>query len=168
MMKNPAPLPLDPYLVRSDESCLKTTGKFIGYGTIVGTTVAVASAQNPLVNIHYMEILGTSFARFVFPAALVGGMFASTTCLMDDMRGRDKPTSNGFIGGAMAGLVLGSKGHSPSKALYYAGVLGLVGAAARFAATGGLLIYNPEVKLRESSKTLYLSDIRHLDPTNSK
>lgn len=36
-------------------------------------------------------------------------MFASTTCLMDNTRGKDSPISNAFIGGLAAGVVVGAK-----------------------------------------------------------
>lgn len=46
-------------------------------------------------------------------------MFASTTCLMDNTRGKDSPISNAFIGGLAAGVVVGSKCESKESLLVW-------------------------------------------------
>jgi len=164
MTKHHVEPPVDEYLVQSKDSCLKATGRFVGYGTTLGTTAAVIVAQNPT-NMTFLEVVGSSISRFIFPAALVGGVFASVTCLMDDLRGREKATSNGLIGGAVAGLVLSTKSLNPGKAASYAFMFGLAGAVGRFAATKSLGKYDPEKKMKELHNSIYLSDMRHLEPT---
>lgn len=41
--------------------------------------------------------------------ALAGAVFASTTCILDNVRSKDTPITNAFFGGMAAGLVAGSK-----------------------------------------------------------
>lgn len=142
---------------------MKGTVKFIGYGTITGTSIAMIVAQN-YENVSFLETAGRSIARFVFPLALVGGMFASTTCMMDEVRGRHRPVSNGFIGGAVAGAVLGTKTHHPGKVVSYAFLFGMAGGFARLCAVNMFVNYNPKRDLEDIHKTLVMSELRHLAP----
>lgn len=41
--------------------------------------------------------------------ALAGAVFASTTCILDNVRSKDTPITNAFFGGLAAGFVAGSK-----------------------------------------------------------
>jgi len=91
-------------------------------------------------------------------------MYASTTCIMDEMRGLDKPVSNGFIGGVMAGVVLGTKTHNPGKVASYGFLFGLLGAATRFITVNGFIEHNPQKQYDELNKSITMGDIRHLDP----
>jgi hypothetical protein len=151
----------DHFLVRPEESCLKGTVKFIGYGTIFGTSIAMITAQN-YENVSFLETAGRSVARYIFPLALVGGMYASTTCMMDEVRGRHRPVSNGFIGGAVAGAVLGTKTHNLGKVASYAFLFGMAGGFARLCAVGMFVRYNPKGDLEDLNKTIVMSELRHL------
>jgi len=158
-------IPPDKFLVRPDESCMKSTVKFIGYGTVIGVSTSVILAQNAEPNVSLLEIAGRSIGRYVFPAALLGAMFASTTCLMDEARGRQYPVSNGFIGGAMAGVALGCKSHQMGKVATYGMMFGLLGAVGRLIATNGMITLDPRDQLNEVSTSLHMSELHHLAPT---
>jgi len=153
----------DEYLIKAEDSCLKTTFKFVGYGTATGLTAAAMMAQN-YENISFLETAGRSIARFIFPAVLIGATFASTTCLLDDIRGRKYQVSNAIMGGAMSGAVLGTMTHCPRKLVKYSFMLALLGGAARFCAVGAYVEYDPKARLGDINKTLYMSDLKHLAP----
>jgi len=157
-------IPPDKYLVRPHDSCMKSTVKFIGYGTVIGVGTSVILAQNAEPTVSFLEIAGRSFARYVFPATLLGAMFASTTCLMDEARGRQYPVSNGFIGGAMAGAALGCRSHQMGKIATYGMLFGLLGAAGRLIATNGMITLEQRDQLDQVSASLHMSDLRHLAP----
>lgn len=157
----------DNYVVRQDESCLKNTVKFMGYGTAWGTAVSIMMAHNYETvprHVSFLETAGRSVVRYIFPAVLIGATFASTTCLLDSMRGRDKIVSNGILGGAMAGIALGTKTHSPGKLAKYGLYLGLLGGFARLCAVNGYYRYSPEQHLEMLSKSLPMSDVKRLAP----
>jgi len=153
----------DNYVVRQDESCLKNTVKFMGYGTVWGTTAAIMKAQH-YENVSFLETAGRSVVRYVFPAVLIGATFASTTCLLDSMRGKDKIVSNGILGGTMAGIALGTKSHSPGKMAKYALILGLLGGIARLGSVNGYYRYSPQEHLEMLNKSTPMSEVRRLAP----
>jgi len=37
-------------------------------------------------------------------------VFGATTCMLDDVRGKNKPLSNGLIGGFVGGFCAGTRG----------------------------------------------------------
>jgi len=154
----------DNYVVKQDESCLKNTVKFMGYGTVWGTAASFMMAQN-YGNVSFMETAGRSVVRYVFPAVLISATFASTTCLLDGMRGRDNIVSNGVLGGAMAGVALGTKTHSPGKVAKFAFLLGLVGGFARLCAVNGYYRYDAKEHLDMLHKSISMEEVRHLAPT---
>jgi len=157
----------DNYVVRQDESCLKNTVKFIGYGAVWGTAASLTMAQH-YENVSFLETAGRSVVRYIFPAVLIGATFASTTCLLDSMRGRDQIVSNGFLGGVVAGVALGTKTHSPGKVAKYAFGLGLLGGFARMCAINGYYRYSPKEHLEMLNKSVPMSEVRRLAAPNAE
>jgi len=153
----------DETFVRSSDNCLHNTMRGVKAGVTVGTFAGIAIATNNL-HLSILENTGRAIARCIFPSALLAGMFASTTCIMDEMRGHDKPVSNGFIGGAMAGMVLGTKSHSMGKVASLGFLFGLGGAALRFYAVDGFIDYDVQARYNDLNKSLNMGAIRHLDP----
>jgi len=154
---------VDTVFVRPDDSCLTNTVRFMGYGTIWGTCASFIVASNQT-NVSFLELAGRSVVRYVFPAVLIGATFASTTCLLDSMRGRENVVSNGFLGGAMAGVALGTRTQSSGKVAKYAFMLGLIGGAARFGAVNGYYRYDPKVHLEMLNNDIPMSEVRRLAP----
>jgi len=153
----------DNYVVRQDENCMKNTLKFMGYGTVWGSAVSIMVAQNTE-NVAFLESAGRSVVRYIFPAVLVGATFAATTCLLDDLRGRDKIVTNGILGGAMAGVALGTKTHSPGKVAKYAFMVGMLGGFARLCAVNGYYRYDPKEHLEMLHKSTPMTEVRRLAP----
>jgi hypothetical protein len=168
MTKGKHDVPQDHYLVRPDQSCMKNTGKFVAYGLVFGVGTSVVIAQNAEPTVSFLEIAGRSIARYIFPATLLGAVFASTTCFMDEARGRQYPVSNGFIGGALAGAALGCRSHQLGKIASYGFLFGLLGGAARLTVTNGMLNINSQDKLDEVNSTLFMNDLRHLAPPHTE
>jgi len=142
--------------------------KFRRTTTSSGVTASVVIAQNDLGTVSFLEIAGRSIARYIFPATLLGAVYASTTCMLDESRGRQYPVSNGFIGGALAGAALGCRSHQLGKIASYGFLGGLAGGAARLIVTNGMLNINPQDKLDEVNKTLFMNDLNHLKPRIEK
>jgi hypothetical protein len=128
----------------------------------------VVVAQNAEPTVSFLEIAGRSIARYIFPATLLGAVYASTTCFLDESRGRLYPVSNGFIGGALAGAALGCRSHQLGKIASYGFLFGLLGGAARLVATNGMVNINPQDNLAHINNTLYMNDLRHLDPARAE
>jgi len=163
MKKDEGVLVMDEYVIKPDDSCLKATFKYMAGGAITGTAASIIIAQN-YENRAFLETAGRSIARYIFPAVLIGATFASTTCLLDDIRGRKYQVSNAALGGALAGAVLGTKTHSPGKVVKYAFMLGLLGGFARACAVNGYVIYDQKARLEDINKTLFTADLQHLTP----
>ena len=131
--------------------------------TVTGTTVSVCGSLNYGGSVTFLQLFGKAMSNVAFPAVLLGGMYGATTCMMDQMRGKDKPLSNGLIGGAVAGAVLGTKSHNPAKITSYAVMFGILGFAARFMATNGLM---NDLSVQKDYDRLHrevvISDMKHL------
>jgi hypothetical protein len=127
----------------------------------------VINAQN-FENVSFLETAGRSIGRFIFPAALLGGMYASMTCLMDEARGRDKPISNGFLGGAVAGAVLATRTHSAGKMASYAVGFGLLGMFGRVVGTNLFIRPDTEYTFDQLHESINIAEMRHLAPPQRK
>lgn len=154
----------DDSFVKTNESCLGNGLRWGFKGGVVGAAMAAFVAQHQVGILGFAEIVGHGVTRFVLPGALGGAVFASTTCLMDNTRGKDSPISNAFIGGLAAGVVVGAKSHNPWMGLRLGLAFGTVGAAVRCFAVGAIMRPVPEAELDRLNKTLYMSDIKHLAP----
>jgi len=164
MTKGKDDVPQDHYIVRSELSCMKNTVKCVGYGAVIGVTASLVVAQNAIPTVSFLEIAGRSVARYIFPATFLGAVFASTTCLLDETRGRQYPVSNGFMGGVLAGAALGCRSHQLGKVASYGFLGGLLGGAARLVVTNGMLNINSQDQLNQINSSLYMNDLRHLAP----
>ena len=154
----------DKYLVRQSDPCLTSAGRLMKYGGAFGTALALCAAQNYNAQISFLELFGRSMSKIAFPMFVVSGMYGATTCLMDEMRGKDKPFSNALLGGAAAGAVLGTRTHSPGKIASYAVMCGILGLAARMIATNGLIRETPADRYNVLHQEVIISDIGHLSP----
>jgi hypothetical protein len=154
----------DESFVKASDSCLGNALKFSFKGGAVGAAMGVFVAQHQVGLLGFAEIVGQAATRFVLPGALGGAVFASTTCIMDNTRGKDSPISNAFIGGLAAGVVVGAKSHKPWVGLQLGLLFGTAGAVLRCFAVGAIMRENPQADLDHLNQTLYMSDIKHLAP----
>jgi len=163
-MTKDEPVLVDKHLVPHDRSCAKNTAKWTYLGAITGTGFSGIMALHADPRLTYAEIAGRQLVRVVFPYTLVAATFGATTCMIDDLRGKDKPFSNAFLGGAAAGLVLACAKQHPIKIAERAFVLGVLAAFARFLTMNCTMVYDPKAELERVNNSLYMSNLEHLKP----
>jgi len=158
----------DKYFVPHHKTCAGNTARWAYYGAVTGVCFSGIMSLHADRRLSYLEIAGRHLARVVFPWTITAMAFGATTSMMDDIRGKDKQFSNAFIGGAVAGLVLGCVKHSPTLAMRHAVVFGTLGALARFLSMNCMYVYDPKAELERLNESLYMSNLEHLKPASMK
>jgi len=153
----------DEYIVRPQDNCAQSAVRAMKVGAVIGASTGVVIAQNVL-HLSMLELVGRAISRCIFPSVVVTGTFASMTCIMDEVRGLDNPVSNGFIGGAMAGMVLGTRSHNPGRVVMLGFILGVIGAGIRFGAVNRITEDHHKAYYEIVSNNLPIQEIRHTDP----
>jgi len=132
------------------------------YGAVTGTGFSVIMALHADPRLSYAEIAGRHLVKVAFPYVVTATTFGLTTSILDEVRGKDKPISNAFLGGGVAGLVLACTTHSPYKVAHRTFLFAALGAFTRFIVMNCGYVYDPQAQLDRINNSLYMSNLEHL------
>lgn len=133
-------------------------------GLLVGSYAAYADssfALNPITD--YAHLAGRGLIRHALPTAFGFSLFGATTCMLDNVRGKDKPFGNAIIGGFVGGFCAGARAHEPRWSLIWGFSGALMGFFARLFGTQFMLDDRKQC-LEHINKTLDMKKIAHLAP----
>lgn len=153
-------------LVSVNDSCLKNTLRTGSMGLIVGSYMAFVDGTfvlNPITD--YAHLAGRGLMKHALPAAFGFSVFGATTCMLDNMRGKGKPLSNGMIGGFIGGFCAGTRFHEPKWSLILGSTGALLGFFSRLFGSH-FMIDDRKILLDQINKTLDMKKLEHLAPTS--
>lgn len=158
----------DNYLVRMKHDCLKNTARLSAMGLCIGSFLAYHESHNPLNPItDYTHQVGRGLVRLALPCAFGFGVFGATTCMLDNVRGKDKALSNALIGGFCGGFCGGTRVHEPKYSLILGSSMAVLAFGARLMSTN-FMMDDRAIQLQQVNETLDMRKIAHLDPYKAK